>query len=87
MQEVKIIMMNETTPEYTLNGKTGWAVRNGNNYGWFVGWIEVKGKVYFLATLVEPKNQEKVDDFNVARKTVTMAVLRWLGIINGDQVK
>jgi beta-lactamase class D len=81
MKEMKSIMMQETTPEYTLSGKTGWAIRNGNNYGWFVGWIEAKGKVYFIATLVEPKSQEKVDDFARARKTVTMEVLRWLGIV------
>jgi beta-lactamase class D len=87
MQMMKAIMVNEVTPEYSLSGKTGWSVRNGNNYGWFVGWIEVTGKVYFLATLVEPKNQEKVEDFIVARKTVTVEVLRWMGIINGEQVK
>jgi beta-lactamase class D len=81
MQALKDIMVNETTPEYTLSGKTGWAVRNGNNYGWFVGWIEVKGKVHYIAALVEPKNQEKVDDFAMARKTVTMETLRYMGII------
>jgi len=82
MQAVKEIMVNETTPEYTLSGKTGWAVRNGNNYGWFVGWIETKGKVYYIATLVEPKNQEKVDDFAMARKTVTMEVMRYVGMVS-----
>lgn len=84
MKEMKSIMIQETTPEYALSGKTGWAIRNGNNYGWFVGWIEAKGKVYFIATLVEPKSQDKVDDFALARKTVTMEVLRWLGKINGE---
>ena len=82
MQAVKEIMVNETTPEYTLSGKTGWAVRNGNNYGWFVGWIEVKGKVHYIATLVEPKNQEKVDDFAMARKTVTKEVMRYVGMVS-----
>ena len=81
MQAVRRIMVNEVTAGYTLSGKTGWAVRNGNNYGWFVGWIETKGKVYFIATLVEPKNQEMVDDFAMARKTVTMEVMRFMGII------
>jgi len=82
MQAMKEIMVNETTPEYTLSGKTGWAVRNGNNYGWFVGWIETKGKVFYIATLVEPKNQEKVDDFAMARKTVTMEALRFMGMVS-----
>ena len=84
IQAVKSIMINEITPDYILGGKTGWAVRNGNNYGWFVGWIEVKGKVYFLATLVEPKNQEKVADFIVARRQITMEVLTNLGILPAE---
>jgi hypothetical protein len=30
---------------------------------------------------VEPKSQDKVDDFALARKTVTMEVLKYLGIL------
>ena len=85
MEAVKAIMVNEITPEYTLSGKTGWAIRNGNNYGWFVGWLEVKGKVYFIATLVEPKNQEVVDDFAAARKLVTMEVLRRFSLVPSEK--
>ncbi len=81
LNSMKSIMVNEVTPEYKLSGKTGWAVRNGNNYGWFVGWIETKGKVFYVATLVEPKNQEAVSDFAMARKTITMEALRALGIV------
>jgi len=81
MQEVKAILVNETTPGYTLSGKTGWAIRNGNNYGWFVGWVETKGKIYFIATLVEPKNQKKVEDFAITRKRITMEALKCLGIL------
>lgn len=81
MKIVKEIMVNEKNATYTLSGKTGWAVRNGNNYGWFVGWIETGGRVYYLATLVEPKNQERVTDFALARKTVTLDVLRFYQII------
>jgi beta-lactamase class D len=87
MQAVKSMMVQETNPQYTLSGKTGWAIRNKNNYGWFVGWIETKGKVYFIATLVEPINQDQVDDFAMARKTVTMEMLKFLGIINNEIVK
>jgi beta-lactamase class D len=81
MKAVKSIMVNEANSDYTLSGKTGWAIRNGNNYGWFAGYLETKGKVYFVATLVEPKDQEQVDDFAAARKLITMAVFRYLGLI------
>lgn len=81
MQSVKAIMLSETSPGYSVSGKTGWSIRNGNNYGWFVGYIETNGKVYCLATLVEPKNQETPGDFAMARKSVTMEVMKYLGII------
>ncbi|MDP1621043.1 MAG: class D beta-lactamase [Bacteroidales bacterium] len=87
MKAVKKIMVNEATRDYILSGKTGWAIRNGNNYGWFVGYLETNGKVFFLATLVEPKDQKRVNDFAVARKTVTMEVLEYLGIIGSEVVK
>ncbi|HNW74093.1 MAG: class D beta-lactamase [Bacteroidales bacterium] len=78
---MKDIMVNEKTETYILRGKTGWAIRNGNNYGWFVGWIETKGRVFYFATLVEPKDQQQVSDFALARKMITMDVLRHLEII------
>lgn len=84
MQAVKSIMLIEVTPGYSLSGKTGWAVRNGNNYGWFVGWLETDGKVFYIATLVEPNSQVAVTDFAAARKQVTMDVLRALGLIAGE---
>ncbi len=77
IQIMKHLMINEQTTSYTLNGKTGWAIRNGNNYGWFVGWIEAGGKVVYFATLVEPINQANTSDFNAARKSVTLEVLRF----------
>jgi beta-lactamase class D len=81
MKSVKAIMINEKTPEYSLSGKTGWAIRNNNNYGWFVGYFESAGKVYFVATLIEPNDQQQVSDFALARKTITMDVFRILGWI------
>ncbi len=84
MQAMKAIMVNEITPGYTLSGKTGWAIRNGNNFGWFVGYLETKGKVYFVATLVVPKDQKQVEDFASARKLIAMEVFRQFGLIPGN---
>lgn len=80
VQAVKRMMIIESTTEYTISGKTGWAIRDGNNYGWFVGWIETKGRTYFVATMVEPENQDEIADFAAARKLITMEVMRILGI-------
>jgi beta-lactamase class D OXA-209 len=84
MRSVKKIMVTESGKGWTISGKTGWAIRNGNNYGWFVGWLEVNDQVYYVATLVEPKNQEETGDFAAARKLVTMDVFRYFGLIPAD---
>ncbi|MEI6885086.1 MAG: penicillin-binding transpeptidase domain-containing protein [Bacteroidota bacterium] len=81
MAEVRSIMLNEKSPSFTLYGKTGWAVRNGNNYGWFVGYLETGDKVIYLATLVVPKEKELPADFSIARKWVSLEVLRLLKFI------
>jgi len=81
MKTVKSIMLNEETQEYRLYGKTGWSIRDGNNYGWFVGWIETSDRILYVATLIEPKDQSEIRDFQLARKGITMEVLRLLDII------
>ncbi len=84
MKSVKSIMVIEEKPEYMLSGKTGWSIRNGNNYGWFVGILQIGEKVYFVATLIEPKDQKMISDFALARKTITMETFRLLGLIKSD---
>lgn len=81
MKSVKQIMMLESTEQYRLFAKTGWAIRNGNNYGWFVGWIETNGRVVCFATLVEPVDPTNMTDFAGNRKQVTMEMLSLLGVI------
>lgn len=85
MKSVKTIMINEVTSDYSLSGKTGWAVRESHNYGWFVGWLETKGNIYYIAILVEPKNQAEINDFGMARKAVAMEAFRMMGMIKGEK--
>lgn len=80
-KEMKEIMFLGKNNEYTVRGKTGWAVREGNNYGWFVGWIEKNDNAFFFATNIEPMNQEETDSFDTARKLITMNALKFLKII------
>ncbi|MEZ4920343.1 MAG: class D beta-lactamase [Saprospiraceae bacterium] len=78
---MKDLMVIEETEAYKLSGKTGWAIRGDNNNGWFVGYIETPGKHYFFATNIEPGDGLDMDLFPAARKTVTYAALRKMGII------
>lgn len=68
---MKRMMVIEKNDEFKLSGKTGWSIRNGNNNGWFVGYVESQSKTYFFATNVEPKEQFDMDMFPMIRKNVT----------------
>ena len=73
MAYLKDIMILEKTPEYTLRGKTGWAVRDRKNIGWFVGWEERSGKTIFFALNIEaPEGQP---DFASKRTELTREIL------------
>lgn len=79
---MKRMMIIEENDDYTLSGKTGWSIRNGNNNGWFVGYIKSRNKMYFFATNVEPKEQFDMDMFPLIRREVTYKAFQQMGIIN-----
>ncbi len=78
---MKNMLLIEDQSSYKLSGKTGWAIRDGKNNGWFVGYIEVDQKVYFFATNVSPKKNFDMASFPAIRKEVTYQALRAMGIL------
>lgn len=78
MQKIMLLDENE---DYKLSGKTGWAIRNGNNIGWFVGFLEKDDNVYYIATNVTPLNQDKTDDFARLRLSIALKALEDLGVL------
>ncbi len=78
---MKRMMVIEENKEYKLSGKTGWSIRNGNNNGWFVGYIESRNKTYFFATNVEPKEQFDMNMFPMIRRDVTYKAFEQMNII------
>ncbi len=81
-QIMKRMMIIEQNQDYSLSGKTGWALRNGKNNGWFVGYLETKDNVYFFATNISPIDQFDYKIFANNRKTITMESFKILGIID-----
>ena len=77
MDIVKDIMILEKTDNFVLRGKTGWAARVEPNIGWFVGYLERDGNVYFFANNIEIKG----DGDHLARKKITMQVLKKLDLL------
>ncbi|AFC23098.1 class D beta-lactamase [Saprospira grandis] len=72
MSRMMIITQEE---DYILRGKTGWASRDGDHNGWFVGYLESKDKTYFFATNIVPKEGLELDKFTAARKEVTLKAI------------
>jgi beta-lactamase class D len=78
MDIVKDILVIEKTPEYVLHAKTGWGARLTPQVGWWVGYLEQGGNVYFFATnldIVKPGDED-------ARISVTQDILRSLGLLD-----
>lgn len=80
-QIMKKLMVIEGNDNYTISGKTGWAMRDGNDNGWFVGYVETKDKTYFFATNVEPTAGFDINTFPFKRKEVTYKTLQLLNVI------
>jgi beta-lactamase class D len=49
IRAVKEITLVEKTDSYELHAKTGWLVKDKEQVGWWVGWIEREGNVYPFA--------------------------------------
>lgn len=75
------IMVNESQDDWILRGKTGWSIREGHNTGWFVGYLEKAGEVYFIATCIQPDEAFNMDMFNIIRRQISMEAFRIMGII------
>ena len=79
---MKQLMLIEETPSYRLSGKTGWAIRDGQNTGWFTGYLETGNNVYFFCTRIRPQTAFQMEMFNQIRREITMEALYVLGIIS-----
>ena len=73
---MKRIILIEENEKYKLSGKTGLSIRNGNNNGWFVGYLESNNSIYFFATNIEPKEGLDKGLFPKLRKDITLIALK-----------
>ncbi|MEM6763446.1 MAG: class D beta-lactamase [Bacteroidota bacterium] len=84
MNIVKDMMIREEEADYTLYGKTGWAIVNSTNYGWFIGFLEQNENVYFFATQIAEKG-EASPTFSQSRVDITESALKGLGLLDAPQ--
>jgi len=78
---VKRMMVIDDNGKYIFSGKTGWSIRNGNNNGWFVGYLETQGSVYFIVTNIEPLEAFDMDLFPKIRTQVSLLSFKALKFI------
>jgi beta-lactamase class D len=78
---LKRVMVTEKTSKYIIRSKTGWTRWQGEDIGWWVGYVERNENVYFFATRLIKKRTDSNPRFGECRKTITKTVLKQLGAI------
>ena len=78
---MKNVMIEAKNDSYILRAKTGWGITSTEDVGWYVGYVETKENVYFFATRLVKKGNDKKENFASLRKTITFEALRYLKII------
>ena len=57
---VKRILPGDSTATWRIRGKTGWAIRVDEQYGWYVGWVERAGRTAYFAINIDMPSEEYV---------------------------
>lgn len=58
METVIDLMERDRGAGWVLRGKSGWALRDGADLGWFVGWLETPDDVYVFALNIDMATPE-----------------------------
>lgn len=79
MDIVREIMISKSAATCTLRTKTGWGDQDGKEVGWYVGYLETEGKVYYFAVCIQPKNTIN-ENFAAARIKIVDLIFNDLGL-------
>lgn len=75
---VKELIVLEETDTYRLSGKTGYTVKDGVSIGWFVGYVEKQGAVYYFALNIEDTADQAT---GVKAKEIALSILQSMGLV------
>ncbi len=80
MKITKKIMIAEDSLGCVLRAKTGWGLGQNEDIGWYVGYVETKGNVYYFANCIQCSDFNN-NDFVPARIETTRSILQDLNIM------
>jgi len=78
---VKKIMIAKDTLNYVIRAKAGWGEQNNKDLGWYVGYLETKGNVYYFANCIQSADFNN-KDFANARLDIVYLILDNLKLTN-----
>ncbi len=81
MEYMKKIMIQESSDDYILRGKTGWGIKKNKEIGWYIGYVETSNNIYFFATRIISNSNNLPSNFSSSRKGITLKVLKELKFI------
>jgi beta-lactamase class D len=73
-------MVIDKNGTFTLSGKTGSVVRVSAYQGWFMGYLETQGNVYFFATNMESTDPDGLANGAMARQ-ISLDILKSLSLL------
>jgi len=78
---LKKVMVSDTITAAVTRSKTGWARVGDRDIGWWIGYVERKGNVFFFATRISKERTAVNPNFGQCRKDITKAILRQLEML------
>lgn len=80
MDIVKNIMIAKDTLGYVVRAKTGWGGHDNTDIGWYVGYVETRGKVYYFANCIQSTDPEN-NNFARARMEIVYRILEEIKLL------
>lgn len=79
---VKGLMNTQKTSDYVLTDQTGLVKVNGKDTYWYIGYADVKDKLYYFATRIAKSSGQKNADLEKTGKEITLDILKQIKAIN-----
>lgn len=77
---VKQLIILEENDRWIFRGKTGWAVQDGKNIGWLIGYYENDKNTWLYVCNVE-SGDDNIENFKASRRGITEKVFKSIGLM------